>query len=205
MRVSLLTQDPVLGDFLEELFKGLDAYTLTREVDEKTQVVIQEDDTSLAPRDEKFLALPTIVLTKNRSHEPLTLVRPFKARALLTLLQALENQQQQPWMVGPLLFSPVQKCLSSGEKVIYLTQLEAAFFEALCESIEGCSSQMLQETVLGYAPDAQTHSVETHLYRLRKKLALIGFEDLIVSEPRGYSLSQGAHRQSNDPGLPHSD
>ena len=205
MRVALLTQDPVLRDFLEELLRELSLVTLTRELDDKTQVVIQEECDALGLRDQKSPALPTITITKTMSVDPFTLVMPFKARALLRLVEALESHRQHPWVVGALVFSPAQKSIALGEKVIYLTQLEAELFEALCESAAACSIQMLQEQVLGYAPEAETHAVETHLYRLRKKLSLIGLEGLILSQEQGYSLSQGAHRQSKDPDLPYLD
>jgi hypothetical protein len=47
----------------------------------------------------------------------------------------------------------------------------------------------LQEKVWSYQPDIETHTVETHIYRLRKKI-LITFKDndFIISEKDGYKI-----------------
>jgi len=43
--------------------------------------------------------------------------------------------------------------------------------------------------VWGYSGDATTHTVETHIYRLRRKLSDNGAADLLVTEAGGYRLS----------------
>ncbi len=47
--------------------------------------------------------------------------------------------------------------------------------------------------VWGYAPDVATHTLETHLYRLRRKLAAggLGAAGLVVTGPGGYRLDAG--------------
>ena len=193
MHIALLTADDQLAAFMEELFQGLPGYTLHRQVDEHTQVVIQEPEVALPPGCP--VNTPMITLGAAPSHVGLRLVQPFKARDLLTMLQALENQKFRPWVMGDVLFSPLHKSVSVRDKIIYLTQIETSLLDALCHHAGVLSSQFLQESVLGYAPQAQTHSVETHFYRLRKKLGLIEVEDLIVFQDAGYCLSQEAHPQ----------
>ena len=47
----------------------------------------------------------------------------------------------------------------------------------------------LQKNIWGYSPDMETHTVETHIYRLRKKI-LKSFEDenFITSKKNGYQI-----------------
>ena len=47
----------------------------------------------------------------------------------------------------------------------------------------------LQESVWSYQPDIETHTVETHIYRLRKKILNIFHDnDFIISEKNGYKI-----------------
>jgi len=50
--------------------------------------------------------------------------------------------------------------------------------------------QELQQKVWGYQSDLETHTVETHIYRLRKKI-LKKFNDtqFIKSTPSGYQIN----------------
>ena len=47
----------------------------------------------------------------------------------------------------------------------------------------------LQKEVWGYTSDLETHTVETHIYRLRKKIKeTFNDENLIISEKDGYKI-----------------
>ena len=47
----------------------------------------------------------------------------------------------------------------------------------------------LQKMVWDYSPDLDTHTVETHIYRLRKKMKeTFGDEDFILNTSNGYSI-----------------
>ena len=47
----------------------------------------------------------------------------------------------------------------------------------------------LQKTVWDYSPDLDTHTVETHIYRLRKKMKeTFGNESFILNTSNGYSI-----------------
>ena len=49
----------------------------------------------------------------------------------------------------------------------------------------------LQEKVWGYQSKLETHTVETHIHRLRKKIKEKFFdENLIVSKKNGYQISE---------------
>ena len=47
----------------------------------------------------------------------------------------------------------------------------------------------LQQSVWDYSPDLETHTVETHIYRLRKKMnQVFGDENFIINNDKGYSI-----------------
>ena len=70
-----------------------------------------------------------------------------------------------------------------------LTEKEINTISYLSESDKPVSIDELQEKVWGYQSDIETHTVETHIYRLRKKI-LNTFNDngFIVSKKDGYQI-----------------
>ena len=47
----------------------------------------------------------------------------------------------------------------------------------------------LQKNIWGYSMDIETHTVETHIYRLRKKiLKNFGDDKFIITEKNGYQI-----------------
>ena len=70
-----------------------------------------------------------------------------------------------------------------------LTEKEIGIITYLFKSIQPISINELQKKVWGYQSDIETHTVETHVYRLRKKI-LNTFNDngFIISEKNGYQI-----------------
>ena len=70
-----------------------------------------------------------------------------------------------------------------------LTEKEINTITYLSKSNKPISIDELQEKVWSYQSDIETHTVETHIYRLRKKI-LNTFNDnnFIVSEKNGYQI-----------------
>ena len=70
-----------------------------------------------------------------------------------------------------------------------LTEKEINTIIYLSKSNGPVSINELQEKVWSYKADIETHTVETHIYRLRKKILKI-FKDneLIISEKNGYQI-----------------
>ena len=70
-----------------------------------------------------------------------------------------------------------------------LTEKEINTITYLSKSDKPVSVDELQEKVWSYQSDIETHTVETHIYRLRKKI-LNTFNDnnFITSEKNGYQI-----------------
>ena len=70
-----------------------------------------------------------------------------------------------------------------------MTEKEINTIIFLSKSIEPVSIDELQEKVWSYQSNIETHTVETHIYRLRKKI-LNSFKDseFIISKKNGYQI-----------------
>tara|TARA_B100000401_G_scaffold144621_1_gene96110 strand:+ start:172 stop:735 length:564 start_codon:yes stop_codon:yes gene_type:complete len=70
-----------------------------------------------------------------------------------------------------------------------LTEKEMNTITYLSRSSKPVSIDELQENVWSYQSDMETHTVETHIYRLRKKISnTFNDSDFIVSEKNGYQI-----------------
>ena len=70
-----------------------------------------------------------------------------------------------------------------------LTQKEIEIIILLDNSKKNQAVVDLQKKVWGYSSDLETHTVETHIYRLRKKiLEKFGDNNFILSEKNGYKI-----------------
>ena len=76
-----------------------------------------------------------------------------------------------------------------NSKNLKLTEKEINIITYLSNSNKPVSIDELQKKVWGYQYDIETHTVETHIYRLRKKILNI-FKDskFIISEKNGYEI-----------------
>ena len=74
-------------------------------------------------------------------------------------------------------------------KVLSLTEKEALIISFLNNAKNAASIKELQKNVWGYKSKLETHTVETHVYRLRKKI-LKTFDDnnFIKSLKLGYKI-----------------
>jgi DNA-binding response OmpR family regulator len=124
-----------------------------------------------------------------------TLERPFR---LSMLLDAIERALTQPgiWRIGPYALEMREKRLvwsdglsdARAGEVIRLTEKEAMMLECLVRA-DGAvvpRDQLLTD-VWGYHPDATTHTLETHIYRLRRKIEPRQLR--LITEPGGYRLT----------------
>ena len=70
-----------------------------------------------------------------------------------------------------------------------LTEKEINTITYLSKSDKPVSIDELQEKVWSYQSDIETHTVETHIHRLRKKiLNTFNDKDFIISEKNGYQI-----------------
>ncbi len=83
----------------------------------------------------------------------------------------------------------MKKKLSRSNNYIILTEKEVQLLELLVDEKQPISKDSILSSVWNYASDADTHTVETHIYRLRKKI-IDKFRDekFILNNKNGYYL-----------------
>ena len=84
-------------------------------------------------------------------------------------------------------FNSRDMCLN--EKKLKLTEKEISSIIYLLKAAKPTSIQELQLEVWGYQSQLETHTVETHIYRLRKKIfKVFNDETFILSKKNGYEI-----------------
>jgi Response regulators consisting of a CheY-like receiver domain and a winged-helix DNA-binding domain len=78
--------------------------------------------------------------------------------------------------------------ISFGDKSLNLTERETNLIIFIKDE-KNVTIKELQKMVWDYSPDLETHTVETHVYRLRKKMKeTFGDENFILNTSNGYSI-----------------
>ena len=121
--------------------------------------------------------------------------KPFKLGVLLARMRAQLRQHEQSedatFIVGPYTFKPSQKLLTDekGSKV-RLTEKESAIIKYLYRADQKVVTRdILLEEVWGYNSGVTTHTLETHVYRLRQKIERDPSNaEILVTESGGYKL-----------------
>ncbi|MDC0472740.1 helix-turn-helix domain-containing protein [Pelagibacteraceae bacterium] len=82
-----------------------------------------------------------------------------------------------------------EKKLKNKNNFVDITEKEIQLIELLFNKKEPIQKKEILKSVWGYSSDADTHTVETHIYRLRKKV-LQKFKDdnFIVNDKTGYTI-----------------
>ncbi|MGD9615578.1 MAG: response regulator transcription factor [Alphaproteobacteria bacterium] len=122
------------------------------------------------------------------------LVKPIRIGELLARLRAgLCDVEIETGVltIGPYAFRPSAKLLSdpaAGRKV-RLTEKEAAVLEFLYRAGRAIGRDTLLGEVWGYNAGVATHTLETYVYRLRRKIERDPARaEILVTEPGGYRL-----------------
>ena len=82
-----------------------------------------------------------------------------------------------------------EKKLINENNFIILTEKEIQLLELFLNNKKPISKNKILSSVWHYSTDADTHTVETHIYRLRKKISKEFFDEkFIFSNKEGYFL-----------------
>jgi DNA-binding response OmpR family regulator len=123
--------------------------------------------------------------------------KPFKLNVLMARVRAQLRQHEQSedavFTIGPYTFRPSAKLLepAEGGSKIRLTEKETAILKYLYRAGDkAVGRETLLGEVWGYNAGVTTHTLETHVYRLRQKIE----EDpsnakLLITEAGGYKLA----------------
>ncbi len=121
--------------------------------------------------------------------------KPFKFPVLLARIRAQLRQHEQSedavFQLGQYTFKPAQKLLlDAKEKKVRLTEKETNILKYLYRAQSSVVARdVLLHEVWGYNAGVTTHTLETHIYRLRQKIETDPSNArLLVTESGGYRL-----------------
>ncbi len=121
--------------------------------------------------------------------------KPFRFSVLLarirTQLRAHEHSEETVFKIGPYAFRPSAKTLTdAGDERIRLTEKEANILKYLFRAgTHVVSREELLAEVWGYNSGVTTHTLETHIYRLRQKIETDPSNAvMLVTDAGGYRL-----------------
>ena len=125
------------------------------------------------------------------------ITKPFRLGVLLARLRAHIRQHERSddavFTIGPYTFQPSNKLLVNNEddKKVHLTDKETAILKHLYRAGEKVVSRdVLLDEVWGYNASVTTHTLETHVYRLRQKIEMDPSNArILITEPGGYRLA----------------
>ena len=148
---------------------------------------------------------PIIMLTGNDSDADMILgldagandyvTKPFKFAVLLARIRAQLRQHEQSedavFTLGHYTFKPASKLLvDEGGSKVRLTEKETSILKYLYRAGEKVVTRdVLLHEVWGYNAGVTTHTLETHIYRLRQKIERDPSNaEILVTETGGYKL-----------------
>ena len=124
------------------------------------------------------------------------ILKPFRLHVLLARLRAQLRQHEQSddaiFTIGPYTFRPGTKLLvdETKRKKVRLTEKETAILKYLYRAgARTIGRDVLLNEVWGYNSGVTTHTLETHVYRLRQKIERDPTRaEILVTEAGGYRL-----------------
>jgi len=144
--------------------------------------------------------LPLIIITKNlnlKNIESRDLVEklnlPFTIsdfKKKITLLAA-KNIFYKSSMIklNDYIINKNNRIIKNNNKELQLTEKETNFLILFSSSNQPVSRNFVLKNIWNYSPESETHTVETHIHRLRKKiLEKFGDKNFIKSNKKGYYI-----------------
>ncbi len=121
------------------------------------------------------LELPTTIKELNNIVENINAKKKFVKNSSIEVKNYLLNKNE--------------KKLAKENKFVILTEKEIQLLELLLKKDKPISKNIILSSVWNYSEDADTHTVETHIYRLRKKISdKFTDEKFILNNKDGYFL-----------------
>ena len=201
--ILLLAPDGIFADDLQEQIKlYAPEFNLFRQDDGCTMFdLILADEACCTLNDclKKYPQRPVFLLSTNEDNKNVAgiISKPLNLSQLLDRIKA-GIQLHENTSEGYLIFNhyelhPIAKEILNqrNNETVKLTEKEVAVIKYLYKAGNKIvSRQELLQEVWGYSPDVSTHTIETHIYRLRQK---VEHEDegaqLIITTEGGYRLN----------------
>ena len=190
------------ADFKEDLERQISRFISESKFVEKSPdiIIIDEDVNDFKQKRHEYPTVPMIFLSQisDIMGDKLNILikKPFSLMLLLDTIRAANNKLDNS-KEGFLVFNNYElrpnareiKDLLTGE-VTKLTEKEVYILKYLYKSSDRyVVKNDLQKDVWKYNEDVTTHTIETHIYRLRQKVEKDNGRRLIITDNGGYKLN----------------
>tara|TARA_B100001248_G_scaffold32602_1_gene21043 strand:- start:1467 stop:2093 length:627 start_codon:yes stop_codon:yes gene_type:complete len=139
------------------------------------KILATNSDTNHSENIDGIINLPTTINELNNTIEKVVAKKKFNKNSSIKINDYLLDKNE--------------KKISKNNIFVTLTEKEIQLLELLLKNKNPVSKNVILSTVWNYSTDADTHTVETHIYRLRKKIHdKFNDEDFILNNKNGYSL-----------------
>ena len=172
-------------------------YNILNEVDQELHFnIIQMQNENLLHKEIKNLENYLVITKKklqNINNQYILEQIPIKISQLVEKLNIeflkMQFSNKSNIIINNYLIDLNTRELSLKDKKLKLTEKEISVILYLSNNKIPISIRELQVNVWQYQPDIETHTVETHIYRLRKKIAnIFNDENFILSKKDGYTI-----------------
>ena len=163
--VLILHQDGLLGDSLEKLLKG----------SKKIKILVSNKSDKKKDQFNEIISLPLKISDLNQIVENAITKKNFSKNSSILIKQYKLDKNE--------------KKLIKDKNYILLTEKEIQLLELFLDNKKPISKNIILKEVWKYSTSADTHTVETHIYRLRKKIkSKFSDENFILNNKDGYLL-----------------
>ena len=179
------------------IYQNIILYNILHELEESTKYKIYYVEDASLKSDFQDVS-NCLLITGNRVND---INNQFQLDSLpITFLKLLENiniyflkqnfKNQSKINIGKFLIDINSRRLFLNNVHINLTEKEINLILFLFNNKTPCSIEKLQSNVWGFKKDLETHTVETHVHRLRKKILLkFGEDKFIIFGNNGYFIN----------------
>ena len=145
---------------------------------------------------ENLLSLPKILINKKKNstnEAEITFKLPLNIlkfnKDVIELCKKNEFKKNSLIKIKDYILDKNQRTLKKGEKVLKITEKEINFIHTLKTSEFPLSKKYILEKIWLYSSGTETHTIETHIYRLRQKIKeTFNDQDFIKSTKNGYTF-----------------
>ena len=184
LKTLIICQNKTLFNILTELYSEKFNIIFSDKKDINNQILNKKNDYLL-------------ISSKNISNSKNELVIndfPLTIKKILQLINTSflkkNFKEQSEIKIGSYFLDFNSKEISNGSEKLSLTEREANLILFLSKSKLPVNVNKLQEKVWSYNSELETHTVETHIYRLRKKIKQkFKDENFIISTQNGYKIN----------------
>ncbi len=163
--VLILHQDGLLGDSLEKLLKD----------SKKIKILVSNKSDKKKDQFNEIISLPLKISDLNQIVENAITKKNFSKNSSILIKQYKLDKNE--------------KKLIKNKNYILLTEKEIQLLELFLDNKKPISKNIILKEVWKYSTSADTHTVETHIYRLRKKIkSKFLDENFILNNKDGYLL-----------------